>query len=415
MSLLLDHLWQSSAVLAVIGLWTIAFRRNGAQVRHALWTAASLKFLLPFALLNWLGIWLAPFLSLRVRPVAAIETIFAASQPFSDGPLLRAIPVPAPMAWHMILGAWLVGIVALLLLQLSRWWRLRAVMGQARAADIAAPMRVKLSPARLEPGLVGIFRPVLLLPNGITERLSADELRCVIAHEACHMRRRDNLWAALHMLVEALFWFWPPVWWLGARLIAEREQACDETVLAAGNQPRTYAEAILKVCKFYASSPLACAAGIAGANLNQRMMIIMDNKNLADLKSSKKILLKASAVGLVLTPIAAGLLFSPAAVAQGAACTPVAVMRTHTVPPYPTLSRKARETGVVDLTVTVAKDGHASAASVAHSSGAARLDEAAASYVRLYYSWEPLACRSAKTDVRVVYKLAPAAAPSAKP
>jgi beta-lactamase regulating signal transducer with metallopeptidase domain len=125
------------------------------------------------------------------------------------------------------------------------------VLRAARPSDIAAPMSVKMSATLLEPGLVGIFRATLLLPDSIAEKLTMAEFQSIIAHEACHMRRRDNLWAALHMLVEAIFWFWPPVWWLGARLIAERERACDEAVLAAGNEPQTYAESILKVCKHY--------------------------------------------------------------------------------------------------------------------------------------------------------------------
>jgi beta-lactamase regulating signal transducer with metallopeptidase domain len=74
-----------------------------------------------------------------------------------------------------------------------------------------------MAPSLLEPGLVGIFRPVILLPEGIDTRLSQTEIDAVLAHEICHLQRRDNLTAALHMLVEALFWFHPLVWWLGAQ------------------------------------------------------------------------------------------------------------------------------------------------------------------------------------------------------
>ena len=42
-----------------------------------------------------------------------------------------------------------------------------------------------------------------------------------------NIRRRDNLTTAIHMGVEALFWFHPLLWWLGARLMEERERACD--------------------------------------------------------------------------------------------------------------------------------------------------------------------------------------------
>jgi len=54
-ALIADHLWQSTVVAGVIGLLTLAFRSHGAHVRHGLWLAASIKFLVPFALLVALG------------------------------------------------------------------------------------------------------------------------------------------------------------------------------------------------------------------------------------------------------------------------------------------------------------------------------------------------------------------------
>ena len=66
------------------------------------------------------------------------------------------------------------------------------------------PIPVMSSTARVEPGVVGIRKPVLLLPAGITDRLTPDQLDAVLAHEMCHVRRRDNLTAAIHMVVEAV-------------------------------------------------------------------------------------------------------------------------------------------------------------------------------------------------------------------
>lgn len=48
------------------------------------------------------------------------------------------------------------------------------------------------------------------------------------------------------MIVESVFWFYPLVWWIGARLVEERERACDESVLTLGSEPREYADATLK-------------------------------------------------------------------------------------------------------------------------------------------------------------------------
>ena len=59
-------------------------------------------------------------------------------------------------------------------------------------------------------------------------------MEAMLAHEVAHVRRRDNLTAALHMLVEAMFWFHPLVWWMERRLVEERERACDEEVVEMG-------------------------------------------------------------------------------------------------------------------------------------------------------------------------------------
>ncbi len=112
-----------------------------------------------------------------------------------------------------------------------------------------------------------MFRPVLLLPEGIEERLDVGQLDAILAHELCHVRRRDNLTAAIQMVAQSVFWFHPLVWWVGERLIEERERACDEEVLRRGGSPRVYAEAILNVCKLYMELPLACVSGVTGSNL----------------------------------------------------------------------------------------------------------------------------------------------------
>src|SRR5678815_3368799 len=98
-----------------------------------------------------------------------------------------------------------------------------------------------------------------------------DRIEAILAHEVAHVHRRDNLAAMVHMAVEALCWFHPLVWWIGARLIDERERACDEDVLGRGSAAEVYAESILKTCRFSIESPLRCVAGVTGADLKRRI------------------------------------------------------------------------------------------------------------------------------------------------
>jgi bla regulator protein BlaR1 len=145
---------------------------------------------------------------------------------------------------------------AIALIRLRDWLRIRAAVRSSVLLEFPAKIEIRVSPGLLEPGVVGLLRPILLLPAGIVERLTTRQMEAVLAHEFCHVRRRDNLTAAMHMLVEAIFWFHPLVWWIGARLVVERERACDEDVLRLGSEPHVYAEAILNVCKHYLESPL---------------------------------------------------------------------------------------------------------------------------------------------------------------
>lgn len=172
----------------------------------------------------------------------------------------------------------------------------------------ALPLRIEMLQSRvsLEPGIFGIARPVLLWLQGISQHLEDTHLEAILAHELSHVRRRDNLAAALHMLVEAIFWFHLVVWWLGARLVEERERACDEEVLRLGKQPQVYAESILKVCEFCVGSPLACVSGVTGADLKKRIVRIMTERVTHQLDFSKKLLLGIAGLLAVAAPIAFG-------------------------------------------------------------------------------------------------------------
>jgi hypothetical protein len=118
---------------------------------------------------------------------------------------------------------------------------------------------------------------------------------------AATISSRPSTW-----LVEALFWFHPLVWWLGARLEEERERACDEEVVRLGGEPQVYAESILKVVEFYLASPVACAAGVTGGELKKRIEGIMSNPFTRKLSYGKKILLAVAAMVAVAGPIAIG-------------------------------------------------------------------------------------------------------------
>ena len=272
LSPLANHLWQSTLFAATAGLLTFAFRKNRATVRYWIWFSASVKFLILFSLLVSLGTLMGTQPAPGPRNGGFSFAINEISQPFEAPPNLsttNVTPKLDPMA--LLIGVWLCGSTIAGAFWVRSSWQIRAIRRAARPLPLHLPIKVMSSTSRLEPGVIGIREPVLLLPDGIMERLTPSQLEAVLAHELCHVHRRDNLTAAIHMLVEIIFWFHPFVWWIRAKLIVERERACDEQVIATINDPQDYAEGILNICKLYLESPLACMSGITGADLRSEL------------------------------------------------------------------------------------------------------------------------------------------------
>jgi len=303
---ILNHLWQSSVFAVAIWALNLLFRNNGASIRHGLWLVASVKFLLPFSLLAALG-GMAFTHTVTAGSMQALARIEPAALPFVAARPVLAASAPNHLSWMLVAAAiWGLGFLAILLFWLVRAARLAAIVRAGVPLAIDAPVPVRATPALLEPGLAGILRPVILLPESLSQNLSKTEIDAILAHELCHLSRRDNLAAAAHMLVEAVFWFHPLVWFIGARLVEEREQACDEDVLNDGKQPLDYAQAILKVCRHYFRSPLPCASGVSGADLDRRITAIMLRRDVDDVDPHKILLLAGLGAIAVMTPLVIG-------------------------------------------------------------------------------------------------------------
>jgi bla regulator protein BlaR1 len=326
-----NHLWQSTAFAFGAGLLALVLRNNHARGRYVLWLTASLKFLVPYSLLAGVGSHIAWWRSSAAANAGLYIAIDQLSQPFSHSRLSLISEASPPIHSTSLIDllpallavVWFCGMAVVVLAWYMRWRRVSAVMRKAaplregrevdalrcleRTAGISNQIELRVSQTALEPGIFGIVRPILVWPHGISERLENEHLAAILEHELCHARRRDNLSATLHMAVEAIFWFHPIVWWLGAKLLQERERACDEQVLEFGSDRQVYAESILKICEFCVGSPLDFVSGVTGFDLKNRIVNIMANNVGRKLDFSRKLLLSAAGFAAVAFPVAFGL------------------------------------------------------------------------------------------------------------
>src|SRR5687768_1617490 len=313
---LANHLWQSTLFALAVGLLTLMCRKNHASVRYWLWFSVSVKFFIPFTLLTTLGDrleWASSAPQIAAPAVSA--TLAQVSLPFVVVPAIGFMTVQEAsrsVAWFAVavLGVWVAGIIAMTAVRLRMWRRVRAAVRASspwavQNLPIPAGLVVRSTPGVMEPGVVGLWRPVLLVPCGIEDDLSPRQLASVLTHELCHIRRRDNVTATVHMIAEAVYWFYPLVWWIGSRLVDERERACDEEVVRTFGEPQTYAEGIVNVCKRYVESPLVCVSGVSGSNVKNRIRDIMTNRTAAKLSVAQKAVLTSVGAMVLAVPIVA--------------------------------------------------------------------------------------------------------------
>jgi bla regulator protein blaR1 len=387
MSSLTNHLWQSTLFALLAGLLTLTLRQERARVRYWLWLAASVKFLIPFAWFSALG---SRFASVSGIGVVRGHRFYDAMEVMAGR--TSGVVIPG-FADHISVFAalWLCGFLGVVACWCLRWRKFSRTVADAASLQegrevetlrrVAGklglqPTEIVQSAVAHEPGVFGIVTPVLIWPEGISDALSDVELEAILTHEARHIQRRDNLTAAIHMMVEAFFWFHPLVWWMGARLVVERERACDEDVVALGSEPRAYAAGILKVCEFCLRAPLPCMSGVSGGDLKQRMVWIMTNRVLHELGFGKKMAIGVVALTCIAGPVAVGLVHASEARSESASPSTVIAsteqggervqasknemmgLVVKKVPPvYPEAAKKAHVQGEVVLRATIGKKG----------------------------------------------------------
>lgn len=130
----------------------------------------------------------------------------------------------------------------------------------AASLKIARRVSVGVCDRLAGPILIGVIRPLILLPSAALTGWTPNELEMVLLHELAHVRRWDNLVNIVQRLIEALMFFHPAAWWLSAWVRLERELACDRLVVGRLGDPIAYADML-----FLMATSRGSVRGVASA------------------------------------------------------------------------------------------------------------------------------------------------------
>jgi beta-lactamase regulating signal transducer with metallopeptidase domain len=239
----------------------------------------------------------------------------------SPPPTQASIRIPGFLMLVWLAGVVVMGVVVVRRTLLWRLWQQQedgspervARRFEAARAEMGLSREVELRwiPEGQSPVLCGLWRPTLLLPRGLGERLSAEQLRAVFLHELIHARRGDVWVNALQVGLQILWWWHPLLWLANARLRATREEVVDEEVaFRMGENSISYPEALLEVAKSAVFRP-ALNLGLLGivesrSALRGRIQRLLANPPARMPRLGRWGYAGTMLLGLVLLPMAGG-------------------------------------------------------------------------------------------------------------
>jgi beta-lactamase regulating signal transducer with metallopeptidase domain len=347
---------------------------TASRLRYALWLPVFLSLLCPVGPSVQMSDARLSGGATAGGPLSPTPAAMQASRPGTQTQPAQAQSAPQPshsestqpryaltILWAAI--AWAgVGLI-LGLLYLHNLWRYLRIVRQGTPADRAAiaalallgckaelqlrrTVRIVESDAIHSPSVFGWWRPVLLLPSGLSRRLDANALRLVILHELAHVKANDVLVNWIAALIQMLHWFNPVIWLAMRCARRDMEHACDARVLAhlSVAEREEYGNTLVHLADPVAREPsLAYGLGMADrhSDLKERLIMIAH--------------LGLASNGTKLTACLALLGLTTLAVTQ-----PSLARRSQDVASKPATLRLADANGAVDSAPRASAPGHAS-------------------------------------------------------
>lgn len=314
--IMLHFLWLGVAIGLVAGVGRLLLRSAGPGMRYG-WALAC------FAALALAPIGIATFLVSESPPSGAVSLIKATPMVQSNSesphpvteqllPAFEPTPTPSLLGWaagHMP-WLWLFGTPLCFVMLMSGLVGTERLRGQSEnlsegeIVTLCRRLAVSLGIGRIvgvgicrrisSPILLGIIRPLILLPPAALTGWSAAQLEMVLLHELAHVRRFDSLVNLVQRTVEALLFFHPVVWWLSAWIRLERELGCDEIVVRQTGRPHDYAQILASL-----AGPVALpksALAMSEHNLVTRIRCILKLEDRSMKISTKTLVLLAAVV-----------------------------------------------------------------------------------------------------------------------
>ena len=292
-------LLQSSILIAAIAILDFFLKSKvKAVIRYGLWMLILLKLVIPpdFSLPTGIGYWMPKD---TIAPTVAVindystPVVYSSESSLTDLPAYSHSPIEyhysntiaatseptiiepdinhptkttAPLKWQSIIAiAWLSLFILGITLTCIRYWYVKNIISTSSIADpdltrlmkkykhqlkIKRKINIRITSGSHSPSVCGIFKPIILFPKNLIDKLTTVQLKAILMHELIHVKRHDLLVNTFQTILQLIYFFHPLLWFANAHIRKIREQVVDETVMIAmGSEAEHYPTTLLEMSR----------------------------------------------------------------------------------------------------------------------------------------------------------------------
>ena len=275
LEIVVAQIWQATILCVVAGWVTRTVLRRHPVWCYRLWILVLLKSITPPIWASECGVFSWFFHHLSSATASLIQRVLGLQ--FATGLLLSVVFV------------WLVGMIATLWGTWRQWQILQRRLKNSRVVvpdsfrklvarlaqqlGIRSSIKIMITSEHVGPGIVGIWTPVLILPESLVAGRDSAKLEPIVAHELLHVRRGDMWVALLEAIVQAVWWFHPQLKAAVKEASLAGEFCCDDDVLQElACEPRAYADCLLDVLAAKCRLQPVVAAGVKPEQVTQHRL-----------------------------------------------------------------------------------------------------------------------------------------------
>ena len=286
-----------SGIIGILLLVKRIFKNSlSSRMQYNLWFLLLGLLAVPFIPFRFIGLpqifsWLG---SLRSSPssgagtniTGTAEAVTTGNTNWMNNFTLSVNSETPSIAGYILLGIWIVGILAMIILVIKSSLRLRSLEKSALPLQNQEVRRLYhrcleemgihrdipvYSPAFLKsPIIVGLLKPCIYLPIHLISDYNESDMRYMLLHELQHYKHKDAVASYLMNLAGVVYWFNPLVWYALKEMRNDREVACDTSVLKMLEEDayEDYGNTLINFAEKVSLTPFPFAAGLGG-NMEQ--------------------------------------------------------------------------------------------------------------------------------------------------